>query len=326
VRILGAIAGLVLILSAWVSATRTVFTPQEGSSHTALWIARLTGTVMLGIARKLPSSVREGFLGFACPLMLLFESVLWLVVNIAGFTLFAWGAAGIPLRAQSVGDFFALRSPADALSAVAWLCNALLLAAVIVHLARVTSAYGRREQLVCRLSAQATRSLDAENILAEYVSRAGGRARLGGLFGRWADWLADLQSTHLAYPALAHYRSSGEVCWAEAAQIMLDCAALAEACAPSEAPPEAAVLITAAERCFPRIAKRLGIDLPPPVVSYQGREARPFDRTLNVIRDAGAPIEGEENCVQRSFQRIRVRYAPFTNAICERLLYKNNDL
>lgn len=304
---------------------RTVFTPREASSRIALWVTRLVGAAMLCIGRKLPQPVRENFLGFACPLILFLECGLWLAANFAGFALLAWGAAGVALTERSIGGFFALRSSADALAGVAWLSGALLLAAVIVHLSRVTDAYSRRERMVCRLSARATRSLDAEAILAAY-SGAGDRDRLGELFGRWSDWLADIQSTHLAYPALVHYRSSGSVCWSEAAQIMLDCAALAQVCAPDGTPPEAAELLTAAERSFPKIARRLGIQVPRLVVSYQGREMRSFDRTLAVIRAAGAPVKADEQHLQHSFQQTRVRYAPFTNAICERLLYKYNDM
>lgn len=323
---LGIIAGCVLILAVWGSAMRTVFTPRESSSSVALWIARLLGTVMLGAGRRLPQAAREAFLGLACPLMLFAEGALWLAVNVAGFALLAWGAAGVPLGSQALADFFALRSRADGLSAIAWLSGGLLLATITVHLFRVTCAYSRRERLVCRLAAQATRSLDAEDVLAGYVGSNGDLGRLGDLFAQWADWMADVQATHLAYPALAHYRSIGDVCWSEAAQIMLDCAALAKACAPGKAPPEAAVLLAAAEHGLPRIAKRLGIELPSVSVSYQGREERSFDRTLAVIRAAGTPIEGYEGGVQQSFQQIRVRYAPFTNAICERLLYMYNDI
>lgn len=320
VRAIAAVAGTVLVLATWMITVRTVFTPRESSSRTALWITRLVGTTSLVIGRALPQSARENFLAFTSPVMLFLECGLWLAADIAGFALFGWGT-GIPLG----GDFFAVRSPADVLSAVAWLSNSLLLASAVVYLVRITSAFSRRERLVCRLSAQATRSLDAEHLLADYVNADGGLARLGALLARWSDWLADVHATHLAYPALTYYRSSGDICWSEAAQIMLDCAALAEACIPGSAPPEAATLIATAERSLPQIARRIGIFLPPVAASFQGREAVPFDRTLALIRDAGAHVEKDEEYAQFSFQRLRVRYAPFTNAICERLLYRYND-
>lgn len=299
---------------------RTVFTPRESSSRATLWITRLTGRGMLVVGRALPQPARENFLAFASPLMLFGECGLWLAADTAGFALLGWGVGVSP-----DGGALDLRSPAEAASAVAWLSDSLLLASAIVYLVRVTSAYSRRERLVCRLSAQATRSLDAEHLLADYVSADGGTARLGALFTRWADWLADVHSTHLAYPVLTYYRSSGDICWSEAAQIMLDCAALAEACLPDEAPPEAAALIATAERGFPKIARRIGIVMPPITASYQGREGVPFTSTLALIQEAGVPVEKDEEYAQLTFQHLRVRYAPFTNAICERLLYRYNE-
>jgi hypothetical protein len=318
-----AFAGALLFLAAWLSILQTVFTPRGQTSVLSRGTTQAVGSVMLAIARKLPETGREYFLGYASPLMLFLLAGVWLVGTIAGFTLFAWGVSQAPLNEQALGDFYSLR-PADiGLSAVAWLSTFLLLAAFTVHLVRITSAYSRRERLINRLSVQATRP-SAETVFAEYA-RGGSRDHLGALFSEWSNWLADVQATHLAYPALVHYRSGGEICWTNAAQIMLDCAALAEACAPNWAPPETRSLLNIGERCLPRIAARLGIELPPVPVSYQGRETYPFSRSLAEIRTAGLSIEVDDEHAQLAFQRLRIRYAPFANAICERLLYEYRD-
>lgn len=323
-RVVAAAVGIVLILAAWLSVLRTVFTPKEQASLMARWTTRVVGHTMLAIARRLPKPARECFLGYASPLMLLIMAALWLVADVAGFALLAWGLSGIPLGAQALGDFFFLRSADPALAAVAWLSTTLLLTTFAMHLVRVTSAYSRRERLIGRLSAQATHSPDAETVFAEYAR--GSHDQLGALFGEWSNWLADLQATHLAYPALVYYRSAGEVCWAGAVQIMLDCAALAESCAPGWAPPQTSPLLTVGERCLPRVAARLGIALPPVTASFQGREMYPFSRSLAQIRQAGLPIEVDDEHAQLAFQKLRVRYAPFATAICERLLYEYRDL
>jgi hypothetical protein len=255
--------------------------------------------------------------------MLFVMAVLWLATDIAAFMLAAWGLGQVPLNQQALGGFFALRSQDTVLPAVAWLSVAFLMTSFAVHLIRVASAYARRERLLSRLSAQATRSPDAETMLAQY---ARSRMQLGALFDEWSDWLADVQFTHLAYPALLYYRSGGgAVCWTGAAQIMLDCAALTEACAPRWAPPQTVSLLTVGERCLPQLAAHLGIDLPSVPVSYQGREAYPFSRTLAQIRQTSLPVEVGEECAQVAFQRRRVKYAPYANAICERLLYEYTD-
>jgi hypothetical protein len=323
-HVVAAFAGVLLFLAAWLSALQTTFTPMGQASLMSRETTRAVGCVMLAIARKLPKQRREYFLSYASPLMLFLMAVGWLAGSIAGFTLFAWGVSQVSLNAQAMGSFYSLRSADIVLPAAAWLSGSLLLSAFTAHLVRVTSAYTRRELLVGRLSAQATRAPDAETVFAEYA-RAGSREHLGTLFAEWSNWLADVQVTHLAYPALVYYRSGGGVCWTNAAQIMLDCAALAEACAPNWAPPETSSLLNIGERCLPRVAARLGIALPPVQVSYQGREMYPFSHSLAKIRTAGLPIEVDDEHAQLAFQKLRIRYAPFTNAICERLLYAYED-
>jgi hypothetical protein len=320
-----AFAGALLFLAAWVSTLRTVFAPTGRASLISRATAFAVGATVLAIARRLPEPGREYLLGCCSPLMLLLMAVTWLIGSIAGVTLFAWGLSQVSLNAQAIGGFYALRSANLVLPAVAWLSSALLLAAFTAHLVHFTSAYSRRELLVGRLSVQATRAPDAETIFAGYA-HAGDSDRLGTLFGEWSNWFADVQATHLAYPALVHYRSGGTTCWAEAAQIMLDCAALTEACAPNWAPPETSSLLTAGGRCLPRVAACLGIALPPVQVSYQGRETYPFSCSLAKIRTAGLMIEMDDERAQSAFQQLRIRYAPFATAICERLLYLYGDM
>jgi hypothetical protein len=328
------IAGLVLVLGAWLSVLRTVFTPQERASLMARFTARAVGAVMLCLARWVREPGREYLLCYATPLMLFAAGIVWFVADAVGFALLGRGISHIPVNLGELTCPFVLCEPAQrgpglSVAAGAWLSAALLstmlmFAAFVVHLARVASAYSRRERLISRLSAQATRTPDAEMMLGEYLA-GGGRSNLGSMFGEWASWLADVQSTHLACPALIYSRSPNGVCWTGAAQIMLDCAALAQACAPSWVPPQTGSLLTVGVRCLPRVAARLGMELPAVPVSYQGREGRPFAGTLKKIRAAGLPMEVDDERAQSAFQQLRVQYAPFANAICERLLFEYRD-
>jgi hypothetical protein len=319
-HVAAAIAGAVLAACAWLSVLRTVFTPTDRGSLISRVTARVVGDAMLAVARRVPEHRREYLLGFATPLMLFLMAAIWLVGSFAGFTLFAWGLSEVSWNARALSGFYSLRSADIALPVTAWLSVALLLTAFMVHLVRVTSAYSRREVLVARLAAQATRTPDAETIFVENA-RAGHPHHLEALFREWANWLADVQATHSAYPALVHYRSADELCWSNAAQIMLDCAALAAVCAPNWAPPQTTALLNVGERCLPRVAASLGIELPPVPVSYQGREMCSFSYSLARIRAAGLAIEIDEEHAQLAFHKLRVRYAPYSNAICERLLY-----
>jgi hypothetical protein len=333
-RTVVAIVGVALVLMSWLSVSRTVFTPRRRSSLVARLTARLTARVVFGTARKLSSfdGVRERLLALCSPVTLFEMAVIWLGASLAGFALLAWGSAGVALSVHGLVGLFLLRpavdgsgaavsqpaSPAAVIAAVAWLSAVLMLAAFVTHLVRVTDAYGRRERPCIRLAAQATCPPDAESLIVDYL-RGGSRDHLGMMFGDWAGWLADTQATHLGYPVLAYYRSI-DLCWTKAALIILDCAALTQACAPEWAPPDTVPLLSAGSKSLQGIAAQLGISLPRIPVSYHGREEYPFNGTIGKVRKAGLPMETDEDSAQAEFQRLRVQYAPFANAIVEHLL------
>jgi hypothetical protein len=325
VRIILAVAGAALVTATWLSVLRTVFMPSYRSSRTARWTARLTATVVFGVARRLSDGLRQRLLAVGSPVALFATAATWLITGLAGFALLGRGLADVPFGIRPLADFFLLRQagvPSSAsgvpLGAAALLSTALLIAAVIAYMGCLADAYSRRERLVIRLAAQATCPPNAETLIADHL-RGGSRDRLGAMFGEWAGWLADTQATHLGYPVLAYYQSV-DLCWPRAAVIVMDCAALAEACAPDWAPPETAPLLSAGSRCLQSIAGQLGIKLPQVPVSFHGREACPFDGTISSVRKAGLPMETDEDAAQAAFQRLRVQYAPFANAIVERLL------
>jgi hypothetical protein len=316
-----AILGALLVLVAWLSVQRAVFVPREQSSRAARCSTELVAAVTLATARRLRGGARERVLGVCTPVALFVMVWTWLVTSTAGFALLAWGIAAVPFNASALGSFFMLRSAGVALAAVAWLSTALLLAAFTTHLMRVTDAYARRERLVIKLAAQATRPSDAEKVLAGYL-RTTSSDHLDTVFTGWADWMADVQGTHLSYPALPYYRAAGELSWTGAAVIVLDCAALTQACTPGWAPTGTSSLLTVGSRCLQRIATQLSIKLPEVAASHQGRETCPFHGTVARIRQAGLPVERDEDMAQAAFQRLRIQYAPFANAIQERLLYE----
>ncbi len=324
-RVVAAIAGVALILAVWHSVLQTVFVPRYRSSLVARWTTKLTMAAVSGAARALPPVLRKRLLGLSAPLALFLIASCWLVVGLAGFALLGSSLAGMPWSARGLASFFLLQ-PASGLEgatglllgAVAVLSTALVLGAFITHLVRVTEAYSRRERMLIMLAAQAARPPDAEIVLASYL-RTGTRDHLGTMLGQWAGWMADLEGTHRGYPALVHYRQAGELCWVKAAVILLDCAALIQACAPGWAPPDTDVLLTVGCRCLQGIARQLGVSLPPVPVSFHGRETSPFNGAIAKMREVGLPLHVSEESAHAEFHRLRVQYAPFANAVAERL-------
>jgi hypothetical protein len=314
-----AAAGAVLVLLSWQSAIRTVFTPRQRSSLVARCTVGLVAAILREPARLVRGGYRERILDYCAPLSLLLMGIAWLASATAGFVMLAWGAAGASL-AGGVTGFFALRAGGSVLVAIAVLSTVLMFATLTTHLVDVTAAYGRREDPVTRLAVQATESPDAEVVLADYL-RTGSRDHLDSMFGEWSAWLADVQTTHLSYPSLAYLRPHGSLCWAKAALIVLDCAAITEATAPNWAPPNTRPLLAIGSYCLPRLALQLGEDESRSPVSYHGREMRPFAETFRLAVKAGLPAERNEGAAEMAFLAIRIKYAPCAIAIGERLLY-----
>lgn len=324
-RVVAAIAGAALILAAWHSVLQTVFVPRYRSSLVARWTTRLVMAAVSGGARALPHGWRERLFWLSAPLALFVIASCWLVAGLAGFALLGSGLTDMAWSARGLTDFFLLRLASGPegvasllLGAGAVLSTALVLGAFITHLVRVTEAYSRRERMVIRLAAQATRPPDAEIMLASYL-RTGTRDHLGTMLGQWAGWMADLEGTHQAYPSLVYYRQAGGLCWVKATVIMLDCAALIRACAPDWAPPDTGVLLTVGCRCLQGIAGQMGISLPRVPVSFHGRETAPFKGAIAKVREVGLPLDVSEESAHAEFHRLRIQYAPFANAVAERL-------
>jgi hypothetical protein len=323
-RAVAAIAGIVLVLTTWHSVLRTVFIPRYHTSCAARWTVRLTVAAVSGAARLLPPTRRESLLGLAAPLALFLIAGCWLVGVLPGFALLGWGLAGMTGSAHGLADFFTLRPASGAgaaaflLGGLAWLSTALLLAAFTTHLGRVTDAYSRRERAVTKLAAQAARPPDAEIVTADYL-RTGSLEHLGTMLGQWAEWMADIESTHQGYPALVYYRQAGRLCWIKAAVIMLDCAALVQACASDWAPPDTGALLAVGCRSIQGIAGQLGIDLPQVPMSFHGRETSLFATAVARVQAAGLPMRVSEESANAEFHRLRTEYAPYASALAERL-------
>jgi len=100
----------------------------------------------------------------------------------------------------------------------------------------------------------------------------------------------------------------------------MDAAALVQATAPRWAPMHAKVLLDVGSVCLQDLAARIGIVLPVMTVSLHGREEQAFSDTLKFAIDSGLPAERDIDHASSTFQKIRVRYAPFAVLIGSQLL------
>ncbi|HEY3610309.1 MAG TPA: hypothetical protein VGL06_22610 [Pseudonocardiaceae bacterium] len=314
-------AGILSLVAVWSSVLRALV-PRLTPPVTARWSVRGVFLAVTPFARRLASRPRERVMTMVAPLGLLAMLVWWLFCHWLGFVLVAVGLTGMHTDLASLGRFFALENTGgrQAVGLVCWLFTIVLIGMFVVYLTVVMNAYHRRELQAVRLSAQAQRQPDAERILAAY-GRSSSRSRLDTLFADWTGWLADIRTSHLNHPALVYLRPSSELCWMQAAVIMLDAAALLEAIAPSWAMPYTQTLLDTGIRCFEQLSADLGIEHTTSAVSLQGREQYSFDDTTKITASAGLPVERSAEDTWRVFQALRTRYAPNETAIALLLLH-----
>jgi len=314
------ILGVLLILPSWLSVMRTVITPCENSSLAAHWTVRVVAATVRIPARRVHSGLRERLLDLCAPVSLFLLGCVWVVSALLGFALLAWATQAVSFSVRGLANFFLMRSAGAGLAALAILSTVLMIAAFTAHLSQAIAAYSRRERTVVRLAARATKPPDAEIVLADYL-RTGSRDHLDSMFAEWSAWLADVQASHLAVPAIAYMRPSSELGWPKAAVIVLDCAALTYAAAPAWAPPNTRPLLAIGSRCLQRLALQLGFAGSRSPVSFHGREGQPFGDSLRLAVKAGLPQERDEDAAATAFLDLRLQYAPYAVAIAERLLY-----
>jgi hypothetical protein len=321
IEMIAFVCGVVLVLVTWLSVVRTVLIPRRCSSLLMRTLVRSTQWTGSAATRRLPPRLGERVLDLCAPLALFLAAWWWLAATLAGFALMAPAVAGVPFTPAGVREFLLLRTgTGDLLAIVAWLSTVLVLASFFLHLFRITAAYSRRELVVARLSERAAMATEAEQVLAEHL-RLGSRDHLDRLFAQWTEWLADIRATHTGYPALTIYRPATELCWLDAAVLVLDAAALTEALAPEWAPPSTRSVLTAGSVCLPTLARQVGVRLPRPAVSLEGREERGFAQTVRVTVDAGLPQERDNGQAWSVFQGWRTSYAPYAMAMRTRLCY-----
>jgi hypothetical protein len=303
------ICGIALIVLVWLSVVSTTLMPRRSAPRAARWATLACVAVTTRLAHYLPERTRSWVTDLSVPVSLFLLAAGWLAGLAAGFGLLVVGFGTWP-EVTGVVVVFLVVAGASAV---------LVTAAFTAYLARFMIAHGRREGMITRTAPQVQRVTDADALVATYL-RSGSREILDSYFAEWANWLADIHTSHVSLPGLMYHRSSGALSWPKAAMVVLDAAALVEAVAPRWAPLHARVLIDVGSRCLQGLAKQSGIELPAVRVSLHGREEREFGDTIQLAVDSGLPPERDIDQAWMAFQAIRVRYAPYAVVIGHRVL------
>lgn len=332
-RSVAAVAGALLVLTAWASAVGTLIVPRSVSSWLTRWVDRivngafgLVAGVIAGYRR------RDRVLAAQAAAILLGQVAAWLGASFIGFWLLLW-----PFEAGGLGSAFSVSGSAmftlgfavpaggapAAIVTAAGATGLVIVTLQIAYLPSLYAAFNRRETEVALLNARAgVPSWGPELLARTHYALGSGVSTidtLPDLYARWEVWAADVAESHTTYLPLVRFRSPRPLSsWVTALLAVLDSAALFLSLSPKAAPTVPARLcLRAGFLCFNQVAQAMGIQVPDEPdprreisLSYQD-----FLGAIDRMREVDFPIERDPAEAWEDFAGWRVNYEQAAYAI-----------
>jgi Ion channel len=243
-RILGAIAGLVLLAGILFDSFETIILPRRVTRYFRLTrlFYRYTWASWGGVARRMrPGRRRETFLSYFGPLSLLQLFLLWAVGLIFAFALLQWGAgsavntggqsrsfatdlyfSGTSFFTLGIGDVTPRSALARFITVVESGTGFGILAIVISYLPVLYAAFSQREANITLMDARAGSPPTAAELLIRHAQVADA-GELVQYLREWEIWTSQLMESHLSYPILGFFRSQhSNQSWLASLAVILD--------------------------------------------------------------------------------------------------------
>jgi hypothetical protein len=186
----------------------------------------------------------------------------------------------------------------------------LLLTLLITYLPTIYSAFSRREVAVTQLEVRAGEPPTATGLLIRYY-RIDKLDQLDDLWQQWEVWFADVEETHISFPALAFFRSpEPDHSWVTAAGTMLDAASLWVSTIEHPNDPDAQLFIRSGYVALNRIGEYFGVAyVPKPAPDDPITISRSeYDDACRSLAEAGLALRDDLDAAWRSFSGWRVNY------------------
>jgi hypothetical protein len=325
-RSAAAVAGGLLVLTAWASVIGTLVVPRPVASFLTRWVDQsVTGGFRLASRVVADYRRRDRVLAAQAPTILLAQLAVWLGSAYLGYALLLWpfargGAGGAFTTAGSAMFTLGFDVPAGAAPTVivflAAATGLIIVALQIAYLPTIYAAFNRRETEVALLSARAGVPSWGPELLARthYALGSGVSSidTLPDLYARWERWAADVAESHSTYLPLVRFRSPRPLSsWVTALLAVLDSAALFLALAPSSAPTVPARLcLRGGFECFGHIARAMGFEVPlePDPGDGISLSYQDFLNAVTRMREVDFPIERDPGQAWPEFVGWRVNY------------------
>lgn len=328
--------GLLLLLATVNSVIRTLVVPRVASSRIAAMVTIGTLWVFTFIARRLKTyRRRDAALAFAGPMILIGLLVVWLGLYWLSYALLMQVAEGLTFAValrEAGSSLFTLGYATDqraqlmALDFFAAATGPITIGLMIGYLPTLYSAFSRREMEVTKLSWLAGEPNWGPELLARQAT-LDTLDELPDLWREWTTWAADVSESHTTYPVLVTVRSTRPSRnWAVALLAVMDGAALQLALMPELPQGKARMLLREGIQCL----RALEVVLLADALHLQEMHREPhsaerpvtltradFDRGVQRIREAGAPITCDGDEAWDIFQPWRMRYEDWAYALCK---------
>ncbi len=338
-KLLVAIAGLVLLLATLWDAFETIILPRRvtRSYRIVRVFYQLTWKFWAGSSRMFHSKkARETHLSYYGPLSLLMLFTTWALLLMFTFALLHWAAgSGITMSGtastfrtdlyMSGTTFFTLGlgdvTPRTSLARVITVAEAGMgfgfLAIVIAYLPTMYGAFSQRELNISLLDARAGSPPTAAELLRRH-SHFADNGVLTQYLRDWEIWSAQLMESHLSYPVLCYFRSQHDnQSWLAAFTAVLDVSVLMIAYAKDEAKWQAQLTFAISRHAVVDLCEVLRVR----PVNLSHDRLPPED--VAEVRDLLVKCGATGNCNEAGdlkLKQLREMYEPYLNGLSLRLL------
>ena len=230
------LAGVVLVVSALLSAVRTFVLPRSARDPIARFVFRSLRRLFDLRLRFSPNYlVSDRVMALYAPIGLLLLPLVWLALVLLGYAGIYLGL-GVETWEQAIllsgsslltlGFVSGEALPLALLNFSEAAIGLLLLALLISYLPTMYATFSRRETAVTLLDVRAGSPPSAIEMLERY-HRLGRLDRLNDLWITWESWFAELEESHTSLAALGFFRSPNPArAWVTASGAVLDAASL----------------------------------------------------------------------------------------------------
>jgi len=231
-QILFFVVGTALVLAILGSALKTVVLPQEG-------FPRLAAAVFAVVHRLLVhrSSIRSAATSLRtlyAPVALVSLPLVWMIFMVVAFTCIFWGTGSLSVQRAfeiSGSSLTTLGFAEPDTTARIWLSfieatiGLGLVALLISYLPTIYSAYNGREKGLVRLRPISGTPPTATGLI-QTLHRVGALDNIDFWRGQ-ADWILDMEQTHMAFPILSYFpETRRDHSWVASVGTLLDAAVL----------------------------------------------------------------------------------------------------